>query len=128
MRPESEEFLRGSSLLKFLPQEHYDKLRALFKEQRFDFGDVIIKEGDEADALYILTLGRARILGKSDHTGQEFTMNVLRPGDEFGEAGFFSGGKPHGVGQGEHGCGSASPEPRRLRDDHAGKPGDQKLP
>ena len=70
MKAESEELLRRSSLLKFLPPEHYEKLRDLFREEHYDFGDLIISEGEEADAFYLLTLGRARVIGKTDNTDE----------------------------------------------------------
>ena len=125
MKAESEELLRRSSLLKFLPPEHYEKLRALFREEHYDFGDLIISEGEEADAFYLLTLGRARVIGKTDNAGEEFTINVLRPGDEFGEAGLFGGPRMASVR-----CappGSAALEPEDVGADRA-MPRNKKFP
>jgi ATP-binding cassette subfamily B protein len=45
-----------------------------------------VTEGDEADAFYVLTSGRARVVKKRDN-GEEITLSVLRPGDGFGEMG-----------------------------------------
>ncbi len=52
----------------------------------FAFGTPIIREGEPADAFYVLTSGRARVL-KQAETGEELSLNVLRPGDSFGEMG-----------------------------------------
>ena len=85
MTPETEELLRQTSFLQFLPQEHFERVRDLFHPVRYDFGDLIVREGEEADAFYILTSGRARIV-RSDGQGHEIVLATLRPGNEFGES------------------------------------------
>ncbi len=79
-----DEILQRSSFFRFLPEDHYERLRALLREERFAFGDVIVKQGDEADALYVLTSGRARVV-RDGNDGGEMALASLRPGDEFGE-------------------------------------------
>ena len=91
MTPRFEEVLRSSSLVRFVPPEHYGRLRDCFSEVRFDFGDVIVKQGDEADAFFILVTGRARVL-KESAGGEETPLNRLVPGDEFGEGALLDGG------------------------------------
>lgn len=91
MKAESEEILRRSSLMRFLPPEHYARLRPLFQEQKHDFGDLVVREGEEADAFYVLTLGRARVVKQSDK-GEEISLNIIQPGGEFGESALFAGG------------------------------------
>jgi len=56
----------------------------LFHSVRYDFGDVIVKQGEEADAFYVLTSGRARVV-KDDGRGGELVLGSLQPGKEFGE-------------------------------------------
>jgi ATP-binding cassette subfamily B protein len=92
MRAESEDTLRRSTFLQFLPPEHYARVRALFREERYDFGDLIIRQGDQADAFFMLTLGRARVV-KTTEKGEEISLKVLHPGDEFGEAALLSAGE-----------------------------------
>jgi ATP-binding cassette subfamily B protein len=43
-----------------------------------------VRESDEADALYILTSGRARVIKRGDH-GEEVPLGSLAAGDFFGE-------------------------------------------
>jgi HlyB family type I secretion system ABC transporter len=91
MTPRFEEMLRRTSLVRFVPESHYPRLRDLFQEARYDFGDVIIQEGQEAEAFFVLVTGRARVLKETDH-GEELTLERLVPGDEFGEAALLAGG------------------------------------
>jgi CRP-like cAMP-binding protein len=63
----------------------------VLQEEHFEFGDVIVREGDEADACYILVNGRARVV-KEIKEGQEVALAVLRPGDQFGEQALIGGG------------------------------------
>ncbi len=91
MKAEDSEILRHSSVLRFLSDEHFDAIEPLLQEEHFDFGDVIVKQGDPADAFYVLTTGRARAL-KIRADGEEIPLGVLKPGDSFGEAALAEGG------------------------------------
>ena len=64
-------------------------MRDLFQEVRHEFGDVIISQGEPADAFFVLVTGRARVL-KTGKNGEEIPLNRLMPGDEFGEAGLLA--------------------------------------
>lgn len=86
------EVLERSSFFRFLPKERADILRAVLHEEHFEFGEVIVREGEEADACYILVNGRARVV-KEFKLGQEIALATLRPGDEFGEQALIGGGK-----------------------------------
>ena len=56
-----------------------DEVRALvvdsFELVSFPFGAVIVREGDEADAFYVLAGGTARVVKEGDH-GEEIPLNV----------------------------------------------------
>src|SRR5262249_27026587 len=52
----------------------------------YDFGNVIVSEGDDADAFYVLVSGTARVV-KQAGGGDEVSLNLLRRGDSFGEIG-----------------------------------------
>ena len=62
MTQHQNEILDRSSFFRFLPEERADCLRAVLQEEHFEFGDVIVREGEEADACYILVNGRARVV------------------------------------------------------------------
>ncbi|MEP6955532.1 MAG: cyclic nucleotide-binding domain-containing protein, partial [Chthoniobacterales bacterium] len=91
MRTNDEDLLRRSSLFHLLPDDDYAKVRALLQEEHYDFGDVIVRQGEEAEAFYVLISGRARAL-KSQANGVEVALGTLRPGDSFGEAALADGG------------------------------------
>lgn len=77
--------LSQSSLFRFFPAEHQERVRSLFRKVTYDFGEVIVRQGDPADAFYILSAGRARVV-KTTARGEEIALTVLRPGSEFGES------------------------------------------
>lgn len=85
MTPRFEEMLQRSSFMRFVPAAHYERVRDLFQEVRHDFGDIIMSQGDQGDAFFVLVTGRARVL-KTGKNGEEIALNRLLPGDEFGEA------------------------------------------
>ena len=85
------EHLAGSAVFRFVPEAQRERLANLFQPVRYDFGDFIIRQGEPADAYYILLSGRARVL-RNGEGGQELSLNMLRAGGEFGEAALLSGG------------------------------------
>jgi ATP-binding cassette subfamily B protein len=71
-------------LLEFLPPAVRAQVARRFVRATYTFGAVIVREGDPADALYVLLSGRARVVKRGD-SGEEVPLNVLRAGDAFGE-------------------------------------------
>jgi ATP-binding cassette subfamily B protein len=78
-------------VFRFLSDEHFGAIEPLLQEEHYDFGDVIVKQEDQADSFYVLTHGRARAL-KIKPDGEEIPLGVLKPGDSFGEAALSEGG------------------------------------
>ena len=62
MKPQDSEILRRSSVFRFVSDEHFGAIEPLLQEEHYDFGDVIVKQDDQADSFYVLTRGRARAL------------------------------------------------------------------
>ena len=60
MTASHDEILQKSSFFRFLPETMYEQVRAVLREEHFEFGDVIVHQGAEADAYFVLTSGRAR--------------------------------------------------------------------
>jgi len=56
--------LQEPEVLKLLPEGIRALVANSFVPASFPFGSVIAREGDEADALYLLVSGRARVLTK----------------------------------------------------------------
>lgn len=71
-------------LLSFLSPELKPLVVASFEPRSFAFGESIVREGDPADAFYLLVDGRARVV-KQGQDGREVALNALKPGDTFGE-------------------------------------------
>jgi HlyB family type I secretion system ABC transporter len=57
----------------------------------YPFGSVIVREGDVADAFYVVVAGSARVVKRGEH-GEEVPLNRLGPGDAFGEVALVEGG------------------------------------
>ncbi len=91
MKATDENLLRRSSFFQFLPEGHFEKVRALLQEESYEFGDLLVRQGDPADAFYVLVSGRARVV-KADQSGQEIVLATLKPGDSFGESALAEGG------------------------------------
>lgn len=77
-------------LLSVLSAEARELVIASFVPVRYEFGETIVAAGDEPDGFYVLCSGLARVLVAGEG-GEEVSLNVLRPGDSFGEAGLVSG-------------------------------------
>ena len=92
MKTKDVDLLRRSDLFRFLPDEHFEKICSLLQEEQHDFGDLIVKHGDPANAFYILISGRARVVKSGANNGEEIVLGTLRPGDSFGEAALSEGG------------------------------------
>ncbi|HYK40967.1 MAG TPA: cyclic nucleotide-binding domain-containing protein, partial [Thermoanaerobaculia bacterium] len=63
-------------LLAFLPPDVRDLVVDSFVPESFEFGSAIVREGEEADAFYVLVSGRARVI-KTGRGGEEISLNVL---------------------------------------------------
>ena len=92
MNTKDVELLRRSALFQFLPDDDFEKLQALLQEERYDFGELIVKQGEPANAFYVLISGRARAVKTGAHNDEEIVLGSLRPGDSFGEAALIEGG------------------------------------
>jgi ATP-binding cassette subfamily B protein len=79
-------------LLELMPPDVRRLVEASFTRAAFGFGEVIVAEGDEAEALFVIESGTARVVKEGDH-GEEVPLNVLHPGDSFGERALQPGGR-----------------------------------
>ena len=88
---EQADVLSRCSLFRFVPEGHRARLHELFKYGRYEFGDLIIKQGDPADAFFVLVSGRAHVVRTSE-SGEELSLSLLGAGAEFGESALREGG------------------------------------
>ena len=76
--------LAAIPLLRFASPEARALIEACFVAKAYPFGATIVREGDDADAFFALTSGRARVLKRGEH-GEEVPLGTLAAGDSFGE-------------------------------------------
>ncbi len=84
------DLLRQADVFARLSDPQLRKIRKLLKERHIDQNQVIFRQGDLADALYIVLAGRIRI-SVNNPTGNEKVLNFAGVGDVVGEMGLLSG-------------------------------------
>jgi CRP-like cAMP-binding protein len=84
--------LERSPLFRGLSPDSLQRLASLALQRKFRNGDIVFSQGDPGDALYGVIAGRVRIsAGASD--GREIYLNIMQPGDTFGEIALLDGGQ-----------------------------------
>ena len=83
--------LRQAPLFSALDDEAATALRASMTEYRLRRGDVLFREGDLGDKLYIVLDGKVK-LGRTSADGRENLLAILGPGQMFGELSLFDPG------------------------------------
>lgn len=71
-------------LLASLPDEERKRVIGAARRRRYRRGEVIVHEGDPSDSLHLVAVGRLAVR-VSTVDGEAMMLNVLAPGDYFGE-------------------------------------------
>jgi CRP-like cAMP-binding protein len=82
--------LGKSKLATELTPEQCRALAATMAVRELATGDMLVREGETDDHLYVVTGGALGIV-KAAGTPNELTLNVMRPGDVVGELSFLDG-------------------------------------
>jgi len=83
--------LQRSPLFRGLPPASLERIAALAVQRSFRNAEVVFSQGDPGDALYAVVTGKIRIsAGTAD--GREIFLNIMEPGDTFGEIALLDGG------------------------------------
>jgi CRP/FNR family cyclic AMP-dependent transcriptional regulator len=83
--------LERSPLFRGLPPASLERVAGLATQRHYRAGEIIFSQGDPGDALYAVVAGRVRIsAGTAD--GREMSLNIMEPGDSFGEIALLDGG------------------------------------
>ena len=82
--------LQRNYLFRGLPEAAIERLAGLAVRRNYDKGAIIFAQGDQGDALYGVASGRIRI-SASGSGGQEVFLNIMEPGDTFGEIAVMDG-------------------------------------
>lgn len=83
--------LRSALLFRELDDEAAAALRASMVEIKLARGDVLFREGDAGDQIYVVVDGKIK-LGRTSPDGRENLLAVLGPGQMFGELSLFDPG------------------------------------
>lgn len=86
-----DEVLRKAPLFTALDDDEVASLRANTSEVRVKRGEVLYREGDTGDQLFMVVRGKVK-MGRTAEDGRESLLAVLGPGDTFGEVGLFDPG------------------------------------
>jgi cAMP-binding proteins - catabolite gene activator and regulatory subunit of cAMP-dependent protein kinases len=79
-------------LLKHLPNEDLDRLARLATTKRLQSGEAVFMKGDPGNSMMAVLSGRIRICAYSA-AGREVVLNVINPGEVFGEIAMIDGGE-----------------------------------
>jgi CRP-like cAMP-binding protein len=82
--------IERNSLFRGLPRETLVRVAALATRRVYEEGAVIFMRGDPGDSLCAVATGRVRI-SASGPGGKEVFLNVMEPGDAFGEIALLDG-------------------------------------
>lgn len=82
--------LKRNFLFRGLPEELIDRIAAIAVRRNFAKGSTVFEQGDAGDALYGVISGRVRI-SASGAEGREVFLNIMEPGDTFGEIAVIDG-------------------------------------
>lgn len=82
--------LEHNFLFRGLPDASVDAIARLARRKSLGKDTLIFSQGDDGDALYGLASGRIRIFAADDN-GHEVFLNILGPGDTFGEIALLDG-------------------------------------
>ena len=80
---ETRDKLKGKSLFVEFTDEELDDFLELLDLVRVKKGEVIVKQDDHGDCMFILVEGDARVVHHRD--GKDINLAALQPGDFFGE-------------------------------------------
>jgi len=82
--------LQRNYLFRGLPDAALERIASIASRRVYQKGAVIFAQGDRGDALFGVVAGRVRI-GASGAGGQEVFLNIMEPGDTFGEIAVMDG-------------------------------------
>jgi CRP/FNR family cyclic AMP-dependent transcriptional regulator len=80
MRVDKEQVLRGSPLFDMLSAPEIEILAEVSRPRRFAPGEVVFREGDQGDSLFVLASGEVEVV-----SGKERLLAVLEAPAAFGE-------------------------------------------
>ncbi|VAV82222.1 hypothetical protein MNBD_DELTA01-823 [hydrothermal vent metagenome] len=77
-------YISTNNIFSGLPREDVERMATMMTPRNIKKKGLVYSEGDRADQLYILKEGRIKI-SRLGEDGKELTMDIIEPGDIFGE-------------------------------------------
>ena len=87
----NDEVVRRAPLFAVLDSDDAEALLAQMSPVRMERGDILFREGQSGDSLYVIGEGKIK-LGRSSSDGRENLVAILGPGEMFGELSLFDPG------------------------------------
>lgn len=81
--------IKTTSLFEGLTTAEIETVATLIFEKKFDKGETIFFEGDEADGFYLVSSGQIKVF-KMNPMGKEHILHIFGPGEPVGEVPVFS--------------------------------------
>ena len=81
--------IKTTSLFEGLTTAEIETVATLIFEKKFDNGETIFFEGDEADGFYLVSSGQIKVF-KMNPMGKEHILHIFGPGEPVGEVPVFS--------------------------------------
>jgi CRP-like cAMP-binding protein/Zn-dependent protease len=86
-RVEAAELINRLPILEDLPEEVLSDLAGRVRLRTFPAGKPVIRQGDRAQAFYVVRRGTLQVVEEDPQTGDERVLRVLGRGESFGELG-----------------------------------------
>jgi len=83
--------LQRSPLFRSLAPQTFERIAVLATQRGWRRGEVVFSHGDPGDALFAVVSGKIRI-STGSAAGREIFLNIMEPGDTFGEIALLDGG------------------------------------
>ena len=84
------ELLKSIPYFSGLAPEIVEETRKLIFDRKFKAGEIIVLEGEPAEALFFLATGAVKIF-KTSAEGKEQILSIVRPGESFNDISVFDG-------------------------------------
>lgn len=84
------QYLRHIPLFAACSDAERDALAASVEERRYDKGQLLFQRGDACEGMHVQVVGRVKLVVAS-RAGQEKVVEIINPGQSFGEAVLFLG-------------------------------------
>ncbi|HZJ38986.1 MAG TPA: ATP-binding protein [Chthoniobacterales bacterium] len=97
------ENLRTNFLIEDIPDDSFRRLAQQITVKRCDAGDIIFKEGEAGNCLYLIASGSVKI-SKKGRGGRQETLTYLPKGDFFGEMALVDSGRRSAQASAEADC------------------------